>query len=460
MYSTADAESAVVRFADEAVQIGPPADRPQLPPHPEHHRRRSKTGRRRHPPRLRLPLRGPLLRRDLLERGDHLHRAAAGGDGEGGRQGDRARADAEGGPAAPAGHGRSGQHRRRGARDRRRDRLPGDHQGRRRRRRPRDERRLEPRRSCRALYQTTRATAQAVFKDSAVYIERYLEAPRHTEVQIVCDSHGNGVYFGERDCSVQRRHQKLIEEAPSTHLTPEMRQDIGEKAVAGALCDRLHGRRDDGVPARPRRQLRLHGDERPHPGRAPGQRDDHERRPDPGADPGRGRRAAVRLAGRRRSSAATRSSAGSTPRTPTRTSPRPPGGSRPTCLPEGPWTRVDSHCYPGLDGQPVLRLADREADRLGPRPGRAPSSGCGAPLGEFEITGRGVKTTIPFHQRILANDPVPLGRRVDRLRRAVHGRGTRACRGRGDLGGGDDDGRKNRDPMRDARAAARRSRSS
>ncbi len=84
-------------------------------------------------------------------------------------------------------------------------------------------------------YRTTRATAQAVFKDSAVYIERYLQAPRHTEIQIVCDEHGNGVYFGERDCSVQRRHQKLIEEAPSIHLTPEMRKDIGEKAVNGAL---------------------------------------------------------------------------------------------------------------------------------------------------------------------------------------------------------------------------------
>ena len=86
------------------------------------------------------------------------------------------------------------------------------------------------------LYATTRATAQAVFKDSAVYIERYLEAPRHTEVQLVCDSHGNGVYFFERDCSVQRRHQKLIEEAPSIHLSDAQRKDIGERAVAGALA--------------------------------------------------------------------------------------------------------------------------------------------------------------------------------------------------------------------------------
>jgi acetyl-CoA carboxylase, biotin carboxylase subunit len=85
------------------------------------------------------------------------------------------------------------------------------------------------------LYTTTRATAQAIFKDSAVYIERYLEAPRHTEIQLVCDGHGSGVYFFERDCSVQRRHQKLIEEAPSIHLSDEQRRDIGERAVRGAL---------------------------------------------------------------------------------------------------------------------------------------------------------------------------------------------------------------------------------
>src|SRR2546427_8210953 len=86
------------------------------------------------------------------------------------------------------------------------------------------------------LYQTTRATAQAVFKDSAVYIERYLETSRHTEIQLVCDAHGNGVYFGERDCSVQRRHQKLIEEAPSVHLTEEARREVGEPAGRGALA--------------------------------------------------------------------------------------------------------------------------------------------------------------------------------------------------------------------------------
>ena len=71
--------------------------------------------------------------------------------------------------------------------------------------------------------------------------------------------------------------------------------------------------------------------------------------------------------------------------------------------PGGPWTRVDSHCYPGWTISPVLRLADRQADRLGARTARARSTACSARSGEFEIAGRGIKTTIPFHQRVLAD---------------------------------------------------------
>jgi acetyl-CoA carboxylase, biotin carboxylase subunit len=251
-----------------------------------------------------------------------------------------------------------------------------------------------------SLYQTTRATAQAVFKDSAVYIERYLETSRHTEIQLVCDSHGSGVYFGERDCSVQRRHQKLIEEAPSIHLSEETRREVGEAAVRGALSvgytgagtmeflldldgnlyfmemnariqvehpvselvtntdliqeqirvaagDQLSVEQDDVLPLMGHAiECRINAED-----------------PDNNFAPAAGKLDTY----------------------------VPPGG---------PWTRVDSHCYPGWTIAPfydsliaklIVWAPDR--DKAIDRMQRA--------LSEFEISGRGVKTTIPFHQRVL-----------------------------------------------------------
>ena len=257
-------------------------------------------------------------------------------------------------------------------------------------------------------YQTTRATAQAVFKDSAVYIERYLQAARHVEVQILCDAYGTGIYLGERDCSVQRRHQKLIEEAPTIHLDAAGRAAIGEAAVRGALSvgysnagtmeflldeqgkfyfmemnariqvehpvtesvtaidlvqqqlliaagEPLSIAQADIVPRGHAIECRINAED-----------------PDNNFAPAAGRLDTF-------------------------------------VVPGGPWTRVDTHCFPGWMVSPfydsllaklIVWAPDREAAIF--RMERA--------LSEFQISGHGVRTTIPFHQRVLAH---PVFRRGD-----------------------------------------------
>ncbi|HWR15691.1 MAG TPA: acetyl-CoA carboxylase biotin carboxylase subunit [Terriglobales bacterium] len=85
-----------------------------------------------------------------------------------------------------------------------------------------------------SAFEAARSEAQRSFGDSEVYIEKYIENPRHIEVQVLADEHGNCVYMGERECSVQRRHQKVLEESPSPIVTPEMRAKMGAIAVQAA----------------------------------------------------------------------------------------------------------------------------------------------------------------------------------------------------------------------------------
>ena len=97
-------------------------------------------------------------------------------------------------------------------------------------------------------FEATKREGLASFGDDRVFIEKFIESPRHIEIQVLGDQHGNILYLGERECSIQRRHQKVVEEAPSPFVTPEMRKAMGEQAVALARAvgyyQRRHGRAD------------------------------------------------------------------------------------------------------------------------------------------------------------------------------------------------------------------------
>jgi acetyl-CoA carboxylase biotin carboxylase subunit len=252
------------------------------------------------------------------------------------------------------------------------------------------------------LYQTTRATAQAIFKDSAVYIERYLEAPRHTEVQLVCDQHGRGAYFFERDCSVQRRHQKLIEEAPSIHLSDDDRRDIGERAVNGALSVGYTGAGTmeflldkEGNLAFMEMNARIQVE---HPVSEMVTSVDliQEQIRVAAGEPLSVTQEEIPLKGH---AIECRVNAEDPDK-----DFAPAAGTLDVYVPPGgPWTRVDSHCYPGWTIAPyydslIAKLIVWAPDRLAAieRMDRA--------LSEFEIGGRGVKTTIPFHRQVLASE--------------------------------------------------------
>ena len=169
-------------------------------------------------------------------------------------------------------------------------------------------------------FETAQRQGQSYFANSDVYVEKLIVDPRHVEVQVLADAHGNVIHLGERDCTIQRRHQKLVEETPSPAVDDALRARIGADRRRRRARVRLPLGRDDRGPADAGRRVLLHGDEHAHPGRAHRHGGGDGRRPRARAGADRLGRAVVARAGAGACCAATRSSAGSTRRTSRRAS--------------------------------------------------------------------------------------------------------------------------------------------
>jgi acetyl-CoA carboxylase, biotin carboxylase subunit len=259
-----------------------------------------------------------------------------------------------------------------------------------------------------AAYRETRAAAQAVFGDGRVYVERYLEPARHVEVQLLCDEHGNGVHFGTRDCSVQRRQQKLIEEAPAPGISPGALAEMAESALRGALAAGFTGAgtaefvvgEDESyyfMEVNNRIQV-----EHPVTEMVTGVDLVQEQLRIAGGEPLRWRQEDIELRG---VAIECRINA----EDPDREFAPTPGALDEFALPGGPFTRVESAAQPGhripphydpLLAKVVVWAPSREAARQ--RMARA--------LEECDVAGPGVKTTIPFLERVLADPRFRHGR--------------------------------------------------
>jgi acetyl-CoA carboxylase biotin carboxylase subunit len=245
---------------------------------------------------------------------------------------------------------------------------------------------------------SARSEAAAAFGDAGVYIEKYLKPIRHVEIQVFADSHGNTIHLGERDCSVQRRHQKLIEEAPSPVLTPELRAAMGEAAVRAA--------REIGYEGAGTVEFILAGDkfyfmemntriqvEHPVTECITGIDLVKEQLMVASGYPLSVKQSDVKINGH---SIECRINA----EDPDRNFLPSPGRIDAYIAPGGPGVRVDSHAYPGYVIPPFydslvgkLIVWGRDRNEAIQRMQRA--------LDEYAITG--IKTTIPFHQKVMSH---------------------------------------------------------
>jgi acetyl-CoA carboxylase biotin carboxylase subunit len=245
---------------------------------------------------------------------------------------------------------------------------------------------------------SARSEAAASFGDAGVYIEKYLKPIRHIEIQIMADSHGNVVHLGERDCSVQRRHQKLIEESPSPVITPEMRARMGNAAVQAARSINYEG-------AGTIEFIYANGDfyfmemntriqvEHPVTEFITGIDLIKEQIRVASGLPLSFKQEDINFNGH---SIECRINA----EDPDRNFLPSPGRVDAYIAPGGPGVRIDSHCYPGYSIPPhydslISKLVTwgRNRQEAIDRMHRA--------LDEYAITG--IRTTIPFHQRVLAH---------------------------------------------------------
>jgi acetyl-CoA carboxylase biotin carboxylase subunit len=258
-------------------------------------------------------------------------------------------------------------------------------------------------RDFRKAYQDTRAAAHSVFRDDTVYLERFLTGARHVEVQVLGDLYGNVVHLGERDCSTQRRHQKLIEEAPCGLLTSPQREEIGAAAVRGALAVGYSGagtleflldahQRFYFMELNARIQV-----EHPVTEMVTGVDLVHEQIRLAAGEPLSFAQSEVRFTG---AAIECRINA----EDPTRGFAPTPGVLDVFDPPAGPWTRVDSGYLSGARVSPyydslLAKLIVWAPDR------RQALTRMDRALAEFRVGGRGIATTIDFHRSIM-RDPV------------------------------------------------------